>query len=150
MNRIKHTATFEIGHPAQELFPLFSPEGEKLWVPGWDYENVMGGTELHEDYLFITRSHDHAASDAVWVVKRYQPEEYRVQFYKVEPGQKVGVVDVQCFEEGEGSTRVQVSYEYIGLSPEGDAFIEGFDEAGYRAFIGEWKVLLDRYLASVR
>jgi hypothetical protein len=29
------------------LFPLFSAEGEKLWVPGWDYENVMGTRELH-------------------------------------------------------------------------------------------------------
>ncbi len=48
-----------------EVFPLFSPEGEKAWVPGRDYENVMGTTELAEDYVFTTRSHDHAATTAV-------------------------------------------------------------------------------------
>ena len=39
MNSIKYTAGFDIDQPAADLFPLFSPEGEKLWVPGWDYEN---------------------------------------------------------------------------------------------------------------
>ncbi len=42
MNTIKHTAAFEIDKPTDKLFPLFSAEGEKLWVPGRDYENIMG------------------------------------------------------------------------------------------------------------
>jgi hypothetical protein len=46
-------------------------------------------------------SHDHAASDAVWVVKRYEPEQHLVQFYKVEPGEKLGVIEVQCSELNE-------------------------------------------------
>ena len=36
MNSIEHTAGFDIARPVEDLFPLFSPEGEKLWVPGWD------------------------------------------------------------------------------------------------------------------
>ena len=44
MTTVSHTTTFEIAARIDELFPLFSPEGEKLWVPGWDYENVMGTT----------------------------------------------------------------------------------------------------------
>ena len=51
--------------PIAELFPLFSPEGEKLWVPGWDYENIMGTTALSEDYVFLTKIHDHATRDAI-------------------------------------------------------------------------------------
>ena len=39
--KVKHTVHFEIEQPIEELFPLFSAEGEKLWVPGWDYENIM-------------------------------------------------------------------------------------------------------------
>ena len=70
MNRVKHSADFQIAQPAEILFPLFSAEGEKCWVPGWDYTNVMGTTDLHEDYIFITEDHDHAASEAIWLVKR--------------------------------------------------------------------------------
>jgi hypothetical protein len=65
----------------------------------------MRSTELHEDYVFVTKSHDHAASDAVWVVKRYEPEQHLVQFYKVEPGKKLGGIEVQCSELNESLTK---------------------------------------------
>lgn len=61
MSTVKHTASFEIAQPVDELFPLFSAEGEKLWVPGWDYENIMGSTDIQEDYVFLTKNHDHAS-----------------------------------------------------------------------------------------
>ncbi len=150
MSTVKHTASFEIRQPAKELFPLFSAEGEKMWAPGWNYENIMGGTDLHEDYVFITRSHDHAASDAVWMVKRYEPEDYLVQYYKVEPGEKVGVIEVRCFELNESRTRVQVTYEYIGLSVAGNRFVSSFSPSRYNAFIAEWKTLLAKYFDRKR
>ena len=56
MESVTHGRTFEIAAPLAELFPLFNPEGEKAWVPGWDYENVMGTTELSEDYVFLKNS----------------------------------------------------------------------------------------------
>ncbi len=145
MNNIKHTAGFEIDQPATVLFPLFSAEGEKSWVPGWDYKNLMGSTDLHEDYIFITANHDHAASDAIWLVKRYQPEIYRIEFYKVEPGEKVGIVKVKCAEVSEYRTEVEVSYEYIALSEKGENFIETFTDRVYKEFIDEWRILLEAY-----
>lgn len=54
MNSIKHTPGFDIAQPVEDVFPLFSPEGEELWVPGWEYENVMGTAELFKDYVFLT------------------------------------------------------------------------------------------------
>lgn len=150
MSTVKHTASFEIHQPAEALFPLFSAEGERLWVPGWDYENVMGGTDLHEDYVFVTRSHDHAASAAIWMVKRYDPTQYLVQFYKVEPGEKVGVIEVRCTELGESRTSVQVTYEYIGLSDSGNCYVAGFSSSDYSAFIAEWEALLVKYFEGRR
>jgi hypothetical protein len=150
MSTVRHTASFKIQEPVNVLFPLFSAEGEKLWVPGWDYENIMGSTEIHEDYVFVTKSHDHATSDAVWVVKRHEPEKHLVQFYKVEPREKVGVIEVQCFELERSLTKVQVTYEYIGLSATGNEFIAGFSNEKYRAFIGEWEELLVNYFTSKR
>lgn len=52
-------------------------------VPGWDYENVMGSNDLHEYHVFVIKNHDHASSDAIWIVKEYNPIDYRVQLYKV-------------------------------------------------------------------
>jgi hypothetical protein len=74
MRSIKHSAGFDISQPVEKVFPLFSPEGEKLWVPNWDNKNIMGTTELSEDYVFLTATHDHASTDAIWLVKRYEPK----------------------------------------------------------------------------
>ena len=119
VNTVRHTASFEIAAPINELFPLFSPEGETAWVPGWDYENVMGTTELSEDYVFLTKTHDHAAAMAIWLAKRFEPEYQLVELYRVEPEEKVGLVIVNCFSLGESSTRVEVTYQYTALSEAG-------------------------------
>jgi hypothetical protein len=149
MRTVKHTAEFSIKQPVEVLFPLFSAEGERLWVPDWDYENIMNSVDLREDYVFLTRNHDHASTDAIWLVKRYEPNSYLVQFYKVEPGDKVGIITVQCKSLQEFLTVVEVSYEYVGLSNKGNDFIEGFSASEYGAFINEWQDLLERYFASV-
>lgn len=131
MSKVKHHAKFEIAQPVEKLFPLFSAEGERLWVPDWNYENIMGSTELHEDYIFLTNNHDHASTNAIWLVKKYEPENYLVQFYKVEPEDKVGIITVQCTQTDNSHTQVKVTYEYIGLSASGNKFIESFT-SGHR------------------
>ena len=127
---------------------MFSPEGEKLWVPGWDYENIMSSKDLHEDYIFLTKNHDHASTHAIWLVKQYKPKPYFVQFYKVEPEDKVGIIAVQCTKINDSLTQVEVSYEYIGLSKEGVAFVAKFTATEYKDFIAEWNSLLVNYFES--
>lgn len=144
---VRHTHSFTVDRPVGEVFPLFSPEGERLWVPGWEYENVMGTTELTEDYVFLTESHDHASGQAIWIVKRYDPPRHIIELYKVEPGDKVGLVIVRCRDHGT-STEVEVTYEYRALSDRGRAFVADFTEEKYRAFIDEWKELLEGYWAA--
>jgi hypothetical protein len=141
----ERTHSFELDVAVDDLFPLFSPEGETLWVPGWEYRNVMGTTQLSEDYVFLTGSQDHAAVETVWLVKTYQPDKYFVQFYRVQPGDKAGVVTVQCKMISDAKTEARVTYKYIALSESGEQFLAGFTEEFYRDFIGEWKVLLTDY-----
>ena len=148
MKSVQHTKTFQMDIPIAELFPLFSPEGEKLWLPGWDYENVMGTTELSEDYVFLTKTHSHATRDAIWTVKRYDSDAHLVEFYKIEPDEKVGVVKVTCTELDSLRTSVEVTYKYIALSATGNRFISEFTTTAYDEFIGEWKTLLSGYFAA--
>ncbi len=150
MKSVSHTHRFETAAPIDEVFPLFSPEGEKHWVPGWDYENVMGTTDLCEDYVFKTTSHNHGAADAVWIVKRHEPDDGLVEFIKVEPEQKVGIVKVCCTALAPQRTQVEVTYTYTALSPAGERFVAGFDRAAYTAFIGEWEMLLSSYFECRR
>ncbi|MGD2058577.1 MAG: hypothetical protein PVI04_07565 [Anaerolineales bacterium] len=145
MGIVRHTASFRITQPVDRLFPLFTPEGEKLWAPGWDYENLMGTTELSEDYVFLTGSHDHASSHAIWLVKRYRPEEGLVEYYRVEPEDKVGVVTVRCRPEHDVGTRVEVTYKYIPLSERGRAFTSSYSQQAHEEFIAGWQAQLEGY-----
>ncbi|MCP5380859.1 MAG: hypothetical protein H6912_00690 [Kordiimonadaceae bacterium] len=149
MSRKKFESAFEIMEQAEILFPLFSAEGEKLWVPDWDYIAVSEGKELHEDYVFMTSNHDFATTNAIWLVKRYDPENYYVQFYKIEPEDKIAIVTVSCTKLGEENTQVTVCYEYIGLSKKGRDFIEDHGQGDFEAFIKEWKILLEQYLNAL-
>ena len=148
MNSIKHSKKFKINQPIEILFPLFSAEGEKLWVPGWDYINIMGSNDLHEDYIFLTQNHDHASSKAIWLVKQYDPKSYFVQFYKVEPDDKVGTISVQCFQITESQTEVEVTYHYVGIAEKGNEFVKNFTAEEYKKFIDEWELLLQNYFKS--
>ena len=123
MKSVSHTGCFEMAACADDLFPLFHPEAEKGWAPGWDYENVMGTTELSEDYVFLTKSHDHGTADAIWIVKKYDPESHFVQFYKIEPSDKIGVVTVKCTELEAERTQVEVTYKYVAFSATGELFV---------------------------
>ena len=142
---VAHSEEFLLGRDISTVFPLFSPEGEKLWAPGWDYTNLLGSTELYPDYLFLTDTHDHQSAQAIWIVSGYEPDKHYVSYYKVEPGQKVGKIVVQCFEQNRSSTLVKVTYKYIGLSDSGNRFVAGFTKEAYSEFIGEWRTLLHDY-----
>jgi len=150
MTSVKHSAGFSIHQPVERVFPLFNAEGETLWVPNWCYENIMGHTRPHEDYIFLTQDHDHGSTPAIWLVKRYEPENHFIAFYKVEPESKVGIISVKCRARSEQATDVRVSYEYVALGPEGDAFIASFTFEKYQAYMEEWKTLLDAYFAADR
>lgn len=145
MTKKNFSASFEMMQSADVLFPLFSAEGETLWVPDWEYTAISDGKVLHEDYVFVTTNHDFATTDAIWLVKKHQPDDYLVQFYKVEPEDKIAVITVQCYPIDEGRTKVTVSYEYIALAERGRNFIKHHKSEDYDAFISEWKILLDQY-----
>ncbi len=140
--------SFKLEQPIAEVFPLFSPEGETQWVPGWEFQALSGQTPLGEDDVFLTHHHDHAAAPAIWIIKQRDWENHRVQFYKIEPDHKVSVITVRCQPVDGDHTRVTVCYRYIGLSREGDAFIEAFSEAAFRQYIQEWQALLVAYFHS--
>jgi hypothetical protein len=142
---VSHSEEFVVGKDIKSVFPLFSPEGEKRWAPGWNYINVLGTKNLQVDYVFLTDSHDHRSTTAIWIVADYDPVKHHVSYYKVEPGEKVGKIVVQCFEQNAEQTLVKVTYKYIGLSNSGNQFIAGFTKKAYKAFIDEWHSLINAY-----
>ncbi|GAB4579404.1 MAG: hypothetical protein Fur0022_21420 [Anaerolineales bacterium] len=149
--RVGHTHTIYLPGTPDELFPLFTPEGEKRWADGWDFIPVFPGQEIEENMIFTTAAHDHGQMDAIWIVSRYEPANYFVEYQRVEPGVKVGRIRVQCLAaegEGNGQTRITIEYVYTALSEAGNAFLEGFKASFYAHFIQSWQTAILHYLQT--
>ena len=57
---------FTLPAPPDATFELFSPLGEKRWVPGWDPELIHPpGATWERGLIFRTREE---RGDAIWVV----------------------------------------------------------------------------------
>lgn len=146
-HRVGHSHTIHLPGTPQNLFPLFTPEGERKWADGWDFEPVFPSEKIEENMIFTTGSHDHNQSSAIWIVTRFAPEQYFVEYQRIEVGEKIGRIRVQC-EAKNAQTRVTVGYVYTALSETGNAFLERFTEAHYRHFIHGWEMAIQHYLQT--
>jgi hypothetical protein len=78
----------------------------------------------------------------------HKPSNYFVQFYRVEPGDKVGIVTVHCKPITQDLTEVEVDYKFIGLSEKGNEFIKEYTAESHEAFISPWPKLLADYFET--
>jgi hypothetical protein len=128
---------FTVARPIAEVFELFSPLGEKRWVPGWSPEILHPpGASWEPGMIFRTREE---SGDAVWVVSHLDRAGHRVEYHRLEPGHYVARIVVSCAERGPGTTDIHTSYEYVGLSDRGNAEIAGMTAAAYAEKMQRWR-----------
>ncbi len=129
------------------VFPLFSPEGEKLWVPGWAPESIdPPRSAWAEGQIFRTRE---ASGEAVWIVTRLDPDRHRAAYHRVEPGHYVARIEVACTAAGPGRTEAEIAYSFIGLSEAGNAAISSMTQADYDAKMARWSRWIADHLARI-
>ena len=134
---IGFTGRIVLGAGAERIFPLFSPLGEKLWVPGWEPRILHpAGAEWEEGMVFFTREE---RGEAAWFVTRLDRASREVVYHRVEPGRYVARVEVRCREVWGGRTEATVRYSYMGLSDEGNGEIAAMTQEAYDAKMGRWK-----------
>lgn len=134
--------------PVEKAFPLFSPEGETWWVPGWKPEYLdPPGPAWEEGQLFRTCE---ASGEAVWIVTRLDRERHRAGYRRVEPGHFVARVEVDCRQTGPGATEVEIVYSYVGLSESGNEAIAAMTEEEYAQKMHTWAGWVADYISGPR
>lgn len=118
-------------------FELFSPLGEKSWVPHWEPELLYpAGVNWARGLVFRTKE-EHG--DAIWIVSHLDQADHRVEYYRVESSRYVVRVEVKCGAVSASETRVHVTYQFVGLSKEGNDQIATMTEEEYKAKMARWK-----------
>jgi len=136
----------QVAAPIAQAFPLFSPIGEKAWVPGWDPELLHPSrAEWTEGLIFRTRGE---SGDAIWVVTRLDRSTWSVQYHRVEPNLYVARVSVQCTPVTDVVTEVATEYEFVGLSERGNVEIAGMTQDAYAEKMTRWSSWIAGALAG--
>lgn len=138
--RVRVAATLEVA------FPLFSPEGEKLWVPGWSPEMLFppapGWTA---GQIFRTREE---TGEAVWLITGLDREDYRVEYHRIEPSRYVARIEVACRAVSGRETDVRTTYSFIGLTESGNREIAAMTQQAYDAKMARWAEWIRSYLEA--
>jgi len=138
--RALRSHSFDLPMPLSAAFPLFEPEGERAWAPGWEPTYVYPPDgRPQKGMVFVTDADDEAT---LWLVLRHEPGAGAVEYARITPGTRVAIVRVQCTALDAGATRVTVSYEYTGLSDAGNTYVRAMDDGSFREFIASWKELI--------
>jgi hypothetical protein len=135
MNRITVSGIVRVPLPPGEALALFSPAGEREWVPGWD-PTFPAGEDSSPATAFTTHEH------TVWVIADSSPDSMR--YARITPGVHAGTVEVRCESAG-GETRARVTYDLTAL---GDPAALDLFAAGYPAMLAEWERLIAAALAA--
>src|SRR5919202_4351324 len=89
---VAFSGTIRLAGPIDLVFELFSPLGEKHWVPGWNPELLHPrGAVWDEGLIFRTRED---TGDAIWSITRLTRVRHAVQYQRVEPDRYVARVAV--------------------------------------------------------
>lgn len=134
---VERSGEFSLPLPLGHVFPLFSPEGERAWVEGWDPEY------LHPDHpsnapgtVFRTT---HGGEETLWLILQYTPGEASAHYGRFSPGSRLGTVQVCCKAEGADRTRVSVHYSLTAVTPAGNSVLAALTAEKYDAMLREWQ-----------
>jgi len=145
---VEFSGGFTVAGPVDQVFELFSPLGEKLWVPGWNPELLHPpGASWQRGLIFRTQEEK---GEAVWVVTALEREAHEVEYHRVESGRYVARVRVACMAGADGQTQVAASYLFVGLSPEGNADIALMTKELYAKKMTRWERWISESLARDR
>ncbi|MCY4628275.1 MAG: hypothetical protein OXE58_12005 [Acidobacteria bacterium] len=132
--------------PSTEAFPLFSAEGERRWVAGWDprYPNPIE-PGAREGLVFQTTNKGGRA--ATWIQTRHEPATGAASFVYVVPDHHTAIVDVDVTPDGEGRSRASVKYRMTSLSSAADDFVRSFGE-DFEDFMARWAEAIQRHIVE--
>ena len=145
---VEFSGGFAVAGPVEQVFELFSPLGEKLWVPEWNPELLHPlDSSWGRGLIFRTQGEK---GEAVWVVTALDREAHEVEYHRVESGRYVARVRVACRAEADGQTQVTTTYVFVGLSPEGNADIRLMTNESYVEKMKRWERWISGSLARNR
>lgn len=116
MSHARSEFTFTVHAPMTAAFPLFGPEGERLWAGAdWDPQFVSPVPAKDVEGAVFRISHGH--HDATWVNTSFDAAAGHAAYVYIVEGKMTTRIDVQLTPINGDATSVRVMYERTALDP---------------------------------
>ena len=134
---------FELPVSAAAAMELFTPEGERDWVPGWDPRYPAGQPSEERGTVFRTVAH---GVTSIWLILELDRSRRRAEYARVTPGVHAGTVSVACEDTEPERCRVSVRYDLTTLgTPD---VLEPYRPEPFAEMMETWAAMTTDYLTS--
>ena len=132
--RLHSSGQFVVALPAVRAIDLFTPEGERAWVPGWDPRYPAGRSGEDPGTVFVT---DSDGIETTWVVMEIDRQKATAAYVRITPGQHAGIVRVACADTANGNCTATVTYDMTLLGDDASA-LDAYAERSFERMLQEW------------
>ncbi len=143
---VEKTGIVAMALPFEEAFPLFSAEGERRWVAGWDPRYLHPAEGLAREGL-VFQTLKQGVGTATWIQTRHELARGIASFVYVIPDHHTAMVDVRVTPDGEGQSRAAVRYRMTSLSSDADDVVRAFGEA-FDDYMAHWAEAIQRHIVE--
>jgi len=141
--RRQATGGFELPLAAAEAISVFTPEGERAWVPGWEPRYPAGRSSEQAGTVFTTKAH---GTETVWVIIEIDRAAGRAGYVRITRGVHAGTVRVACVDAGPDRCAVAVSYDLTALD-DGDGALDEYRPETFAETMKAWRTAIVAHLA---
>ena len=135
--QVSRTGSFDLPCSADAALPLFSPEGERHWVKGWNPQPVFPETiEFRRNTVF---RHGGDEEEAVWTIIDADRETHRAEYVRVATSSHTAHILVAIEPLASDRCRVTVSYTITAFGAHRKHLLDAFSEAAYAARMINWQ-----------
>jgi hypothetical protein len=146
--QVTRSGGFDLLCSANTAFPLFSPEGERLWIKAWNPRPVFPDTiAFAPDTVF---REGEANDEAVWTILDADWQRHRAEYVRLAPTSHTAHIVVKIEEQASDRCHVVVHYTVTALEDHATTLVESFSELAYAEKMRAWQRQITAYLAGVR
>ncbi len=144
--QVSRSGGFDLPSSADAVFSLFTPEGERGWIKGWNPRPVYPDEILFaRDTVFREGSGD---GEAVWTILDADWRIHRAEYVRVAPASHTAHIVVKVDSLDADRSHVTVSYTVTTFGESASALLESFVEAAFVEKMRNWQRLATEYLAT--
>jgi hypothetical protein len=143
---IERSRSIQLAGTPDRVFPLFEPEGRRLWASGWSPEFLFTRSdESLAGTVFRTQPHGHD-DWTTWVVAEHDPRAKMIRYVIFIPEVEAWELEIRCVATPHGETVASVEYRVTALSEEANHAVQSFFANRFEDAIDSWGSAINAFL----